>query len=84
MSYRTNIELKKSKRNGRKQAVHLKIARATLEIMNEENGSALQGRVSKQKIVREWRLLNPDGKKIDCERETGLSRHTILKWWNEE
>lgn len=24
-------------------------------------------------------MKNPDGKKIDCERDTGLSRHTVLK-----
>lgn len=28
-----------------------------------------------------WRLTHPDGRKIDCERETGLSRHTVLKHW---
>ena len=33
-----------------------------------------------RKVV-EWRQLHPDGKKIECERETGLSRHTVLKWW---
>lgn len=35
----------------------------------------------KSKIVEEWKQQHPDGKKIDCERETGLSRHTVLKWW---
>ena len=37
---------------------------------------------TKVEMVREWRSAHPDGKKIDCERETGLSRHTVLKWWN--
>ena len=27
-------------------------------------------------------MQHPDGKKIDCERETGMSRPTILKWWD--
>ena len=26
-------------------------------------------------------LRNPLGKKIECEKQTGLSRHTVLKWW---
>jgi len=39
------------------------------------------GRPMKQDIVAAWQLAHPDGKKIDCERETGLSRHTVLKWW---
>ena len=40
------------------------------------------GRPDKAKIVKDWRNAHPDGKKIECERETGLSRHTILKWWD--
>lgn len=36
-------------------------------------------RPDKAKIVEDWRNAHPDAKKIDCERETGLSRHTILK-----
>ena len=41
-----------------------------------------EGRPDKEKIVEEWRNAHPDGKKIDCERETGLSRPTVLKWWD--
>ena len=80
------IPIPKNKRNGRKQAVHLKIARSTLAIMNEDVGKVLQGRPQgsgvKKEIVQEWRKEHPDGKKIDCERDTGLSRHTVLKWWD--
>lgn len=79
---RTDIPIEKNKRNGRKQAMHLKIARSTLEIMNDDNGMALQGRKPKQAIVQEWKSSHVNGKKIDCERDTGLSRHTVLKWWN--
>lgn len=78
----TGIRIDKNKRNGRKQSLHLKMARASLEILNEENGKFLQGRKSKKDIVKEWRKNNPDGRKIDCERETELSRHTVLKWWD--
>ena len=83
----TDIRIERNKRNYRKQAQHLRIARATLEIMNEDNGKALQGRPkgsgSKQEQVKEWRASHPDGKKIECERDLGLSRHTVLKWWND-
>lgn len=41
-----------------------------------------EGRPDKAKVVEEWRKANPDGKKIDCHRETGLSRVTIDKWWD--
>lgn len=81
ISKKTGIPLTPNKRNGKKQATHLKIARFTLETMNEDNGKVLQGRPDKEKIVEEWQKAHPDGKKIDCERETGLSRHTVLKWW---
>ena len=43
-----------------------------------------KGSGTAKKKVLQWRMKHPDGLKIDCERETGLSRHTILKWWNEE
>ena len=78
---RTGIQLPRNKRNGRKQSMHLKIARFTLETMNEDRGKALQGRPDKAKIVKSWRKEHPDGKKADCIRETGLSKPTVYKWW---
>lgn len=77
----TGIPIKRNKRNGRKQELHLKMARSNLSIMSEDIGKALQGRPDKAKIVQEWRKNNPDSRKIDCEKDTGLSRHTVLKWW---
>lgn len=82
---RTGIPIQKNKRNGRKQVTHLKIARFTLETMNEDRGEVLQGRPkgsSQQKeIVMEWREQHPDGKKADCIRDTGLSKPTVYRWW---
>lgn len=85
---RTDIKIERNKRNGRKQKQHLERARAVQEIdypngewRNQEGRPKGSG---KRNIVKEWRDNNPDGKKIDCERETGLSRHTILKWWKIE
>jgi hypothetical protein len=78
----TKVVIPPNKRNGRKQATHLKIARFTLETMNEDRGKALQGRPDKAKIVEEWRESHPLGTKADCERDTGMSRHTVLKWWS--
>lgn len=78
----TNIRIDKNKRNGRKQAMHLKIARFTLETMNEDRGEALQGRPDKEKIVKEWRVQHPTGTKAMCHRDTGLDPKTIRKWWD--
>lgn len=78
----TAIPIEKNKRNGRKQSIHLKIARATLDIMNEEKGKALQGRSTKEIEVQQWRYEHPTGSKADCIRDTGLSRPTVKKYWN--
>jgi hypothetical protein len=50
-------------------------------IANGEIKGRPKGSGTAEKTVREWQESHPDGRKIDCERETGLSRHTVLKWW---
>ena len=42
------------------------------------------GRPSKEQLVKQWRIHNPEGKKIDCHRDTGIDPKTIRKWWNYE
>ena len=75
-------KFKAVKRNGRSQKQHLERARAVQKI-DYPDGEWREGngRKSKEGIVREWQQQHPDGKKIDCYRETGLSRVTINKWW---
>lgn len=84
MAYRSDIPIQKNKRNYRTQEQHIKIMNAIRDI-EHPNGSWINknGAPTKKEIVQEWREHNPNGKKIDCERETGLSRPTVLKWWNE-
>lgn len=81
----SGISIQKNKRNFRKQALHLRIARSTLEIMNEAEGKTLQGRKkgsgSKADQVIQWRSDHPEGKKADCIRETGLSKSTVYRHW---
>ena len=80
----TDLRIERNKRNGRKQEQHLAGARAIQEINDKYNGTNWRdgnGRKPKKDIVQEWRSVHPNGKKIECERETGLSRHTVLKWW---
>ena len=84
VEYRAGFSLPANKRNGRKQEVHLKGARAIQQINDEANGTnwrAGNGRKPKKEAVEEWRLAHPDGTKAECHRETGLSRPTIDKWW---
>lgn len=86
---KTGIPLTPNKRNGRKQIVHLMGARALQQIndqVNSTNWREGNGRPkesgTKAQQVFDYRAAHPDAKKIDCERETKLSRHTVLKWWN--
>lgn len=84
---KTHIQLPRNKRNGRPQKVHMGLISAMRDFLHP-NGSWREGNGrpknsgTKQQQVQAWRKAHPDGKKADCERETGLSRHTILKWWN--
>lgn len=76
-----------NKRNHRLQEVHLRLARGQLAILREleeVNEGRPKGSGTKEDEVREWQQNNPEGRKIDCHRETGLSRVTINKWWNSE
>lgn len=81
ISHFAGFEIPKNKRNGRKQALHLKIMRSNLTIMNEDRGKALQGRPEKRKIVEEWQKSHSEGRKADCIRDTGLSKPTVYRWW---
>lgn len=77
------IRIEKNKRNGRRQKDHIKLMNFVRdEINGNKDWQNKDGRPKKSEIVEEWRKAHPEGKKIDCERETGLSRHTVLKWWD--
>lgn len=78
----SGIPIERNRRNGRKQELHLKGARAIQEI-NDPDGKwrAGNGRKSKQQLVREWQQCHPEGRKADCIRETGLTKPTVYKWW---
>ena len=79
----TAIDLPKAKRNGRDQYTHLKIARAVQQV-DYPNGEWREGngRKPKKKVVLDWRDQHPGGKKMECHKDTGLSRVTIDKWWD--
>lgn len=86
---KTHIQLKRNKRNGRPQALHLAGARALQKINDEFNGTNWRegngrpkGSGTKQQQVQAWRAAHPGGKKADCVRDTGLSKPTVYKWWD--
>ena len=84
ISNKTGISLIPNKRNGRKREQHIKMVNAMRVMKRDvlgENEYKNNGRPDKQKIVQEWRIANPDGKKADCIRYTGLDKKTVYKWW---
>lgn len=79
----SGISVPPNKRNGRKQEQHIKIMNAIREIEHPDGAwRNKDGRPEKSKIVEEWRKSHPDGKKVDCIRDTGLSKPTVYKWWS--
>lgn len=78
----SGIAIEKNKRNGRKQAVHLSRVRLLQDYDDPEGlWRNKNGRPTQEKIVRQWQLANPNGKKSQCIKETGLSKPTVYKWW---
>lgn len=80
----TDIRIEKNKRNGRKRKDHIKLMNY---IRDEINGNKewrnKDGRPTAELHVAEWRRSHPDGRKVDCIRDTGLSKPTVLKWWEQ-
>lgn len=79
---KTGIPLTPNKRNGRKQKEHVVVMNKMKEVKKLLGEEMNEGRPDKQKIVEEWRKSHPDGKKVDCICDTGLSKPTVYKWWS--
>ena len=68
-----------------KQKEHLEISRAIRDIRVKQTGKDWRnndGAPTKHQQVYQWRQNNPNGKKTDCIRATGLSKPTVYKWWD--
>ena len=78
----TGISIPANKRNGRKQADHIKMMNLIRDEINRNvNWRQGNGRKEKKDIVLEWRIKNQLGTKAQCIKETGLSKPTVYKWW---
>ena len=79
----SGIPIQKNKRNGRKQADHIRLMNLIRDEINQNtHWRDGNGRKSKESIVREWRESHPEGRKAACIRDTGLSKPTVYKHWN--
>ena len=86
IEYKTGITIIPQKRNDQKQRDHLEEARAIRDIRSRRRGEAWDahgGRKSQAETVRAWRQDHPDGNKAECIRDTGLTRPTVKKWWDQ-
>lgn len=82
---RTGIPIEKNRRNGRKQADHIKLMNFIREEVNgNKNWREGNGRPTAEQTVLKWRQEHPEGTKKECKDSTGLSYPTIRKWWNRE
>lgn len=70
----------KTRRNGRIQEEHLKRTRHLRVLSSYENVGRPKGSTY-ETVIKKWRERNPNGKKVDCIKETGLSKPTVYKWW---
>lgn len=76
-------EYKPIKRNGRKQAEHIKLMNFVRdEINGNKDWRNKEGRPKAEQMVKEWRKENPNGIKAECIRCTGLDKKTVYKWWD--
>lgn len=83
VEYRAGFPLPKNRRNHRKQVTHLKIARATLEIMNEEKGKVMQGRPTAKGAIIKYLVRHPGASKAEVIRGTGKDKKTVYKYYEE-
>jgi len=82
ISRKTGIPLTRSKRNGRKQADHIRLMNFVRDEINKNtNWRDGNGRPSKEKIIQDWRDEHPNGTPKDCINDTGISKNTVYRWW---
>ena len=80
---RSGIQIEKNKRNGRSKKEHMKYMRGIKDIKIQLGECSAGGRPEKKEIVKFWQELHPNGTKYQCQKETGLSKPTIYKWWDD-
>ena len=82
----TGIEIERNKtRKFKKQDKHLEEARAIRDVRQKREGRIWnENGIKNTKLVDifEWRKKNPEGSKYACAKELGISKPTVMKWWD--
>lgn len=76
--FKTGLKLPPQKRNWRKQAAHLKLARAQKAVL-KELGEIKDGRPSKEQFVYAYVSLHPDAKPKEIAEQTNVSLATVYR-----
>lgn len=82
----SGITIEKNKRNGRSRKDHISQVNDIRKLRRDKYGEDTyknNGRPSKENIIQEWKCKNPDGSKARCIAETGLSKPTVYKHWEQ-
>ena len=81
----SGLQIEKNKRNGRKQAEHVKLMNFVRdEINGNVNWRAGNGRKSKKNVIMEYMRENPGiTKKAAIARAVGADRNTVIKYYDE-
>ena len=81
----SGLQIEKNKRNGRKQAEHVKLMNFVRdEINGNKNWRAGNGRKSKKNVIMEYMRENPGlTKKAAIARALGVDRNTVIKYYDE-
>ena len=75
-------EYKPIKRNGRKQADHIRLMNFVRDEINQnKDWRNKDGRPDKRAEVEAWHQEHPEGTKADCIRALGVDRKTVSKYW---
>ena len=85
----SGISVPPNKRNGRKQADHIKLMNFVRDEINgnknwRDGNGRPKGSSQQKKQVEEWRIAHPEGAPKDCIAETGISKNTVYRWWGKE
>lgn len=85
VAYKSGIEIKANKRNGRKQEEHLKGARYLQQIDDPEGKWRNKaGRPKKKEIIKEYVKLHPNESITEVAKALNISRPTVYKYINEK
>ena len=86
---RTKIRIERNKRNGRKQAQHVRVMNAIREIEYPDGGwrnkdGRPKGSGTAEQKVAAYRAEHPEASVTEVARALEISRTTVYKWWGSQ